>query len=158
MQRHQFFRWIYSKIEPSLVVAVVSDQSLVSKPILTLEKIVVFFAFCAFYIYQPYFYSYLVVVRGHSYKAATNIVLASSFASTASGLIIAFAVRYTGNYKWVVVAGICIKIIGGGLMLRYRDIDSSTAQLVMGQVIFGIGTGLLNVIQVGVQAAVKHRG
>lgn len=97
-------------------------------------------------------------MRGHSYKAATNIVLASSFASTASGVLIAFAVRYFGNYKWIVVAGICIKIIGGGLMYRYRNIDSSTAQLVMGQVVFGIGTGFLNVIAVGVQAAVKHKG
>ncbi|KAH8152683.1 uncharacterized protein LAJ45_03524 [Morchella importuna] len=167
-------KWASSHIIVMLVVGVIClivfpiwEVYFAKTPILSLDLLkdrtvlggcgVVFFAFCAFYIYQPYFYSYLVVVRGHSYKAATNIVLASSFASTASGLIIAFAVRYTGNYKWVVVAGICIKIIGGGLMFRYRDIDSSTAQLVMGQVIFGIGTGLLNVIQVGVQAAVKHR-
>lgn len=168
-------KWGSSHIIAMLVVGIVCliafpiwEVKFAKTPILSLELLkdrtvlggfgVVFFAFCAFYIYQPYYYSYLVVARGHSYKAATNITLASSFASTASGVLVAFVAKYTGNYKWIVVAGIFIKIVGGGLMLKYRNIDSTTSQLLAGQVIWGIGTGFLNVIAVGVQAAVKHRG
>lgn len=168
-------KWSSPHIIVMLVVGVVCliafpvwEIKFAKSPILSLELLknrtvvggsgVVFFAFCSFYIYQPYYYSYLVVARGHSFKAATNIVLASSFASTASGVLIAFAVKYTGNYKWIVLVGICVKIIGGGLMVKYRNIDSSIAQLVIGQVILGVGTGFLNVVVVGVQAAVKHKG
>lgn len=168
-------KWSSPHIITMLVVGVVClvafpvwEVKFAKSPILSLELLknptvlggsgVVFFAFCSFYIYQPYYYSYLVVARGHSFKAATNIVLASSFASTASGVLIAFAVKYTGNYKWIVLGGICIKILGGGLMVKYRNIDSSILQLLIGQVILGIGTGFLNVVVVGVQAAVKHKG
>lgn len=56
------------------------------------------------------------------------------------------------------IAGICIYVLGIGLMLRYRNADANTAQIVMTQVVVGIGGGMLNVpAQLGVQASSLHQ-
>jgi len=47
--------------------------------------------------------------------------------------------------------------MGVGLMIRYRVIGSTTAQIVGAQIAVGIGGGMLNVpAQLGVQASVSH--
>ncbi|KAG0639083.1 major facilitator superfamily domain-containing protein [Tuber brumale] len=118
-----------------------------------------FFYFMAYYLsLQPYFYSYLMVARNTGSVAAGHITLTFSFAATVSSVIISLVIKYTKHYKYYMIGGILIYMLGIGLMLRYRNIDSSNAQVIWTQIIVGIGGGMLNVpAQLGVQAASLHQ-
>lgn len=107
---------------------------------------------------QPYFYSYLMVARNTGSVAAGHITLTFSFAATVSSIVISLVIKYTKHYKYYMIGGILIYMLGVGLMLRYRNIDSSNAQVIWTQIIVGIGGGMLNVpAQLGVQAASLHQ-
>lgn len=72
--------------------------------------------------------------------------------------MISLLIKYTAHYKYYLITGICIYMMGIGLMLRYRNSDSSTAQVVCTQIIVGIGGGMINVpAQLGVQASSLHQ-
>ena len=118
-----------------------------------------FFYFAAFYMSVfPYFYSYLLVVHNQSIAAAGHITQVFSFTATVASVAVSFAIKYTRRYKYFVVAGTLIYIMGIGLMLRYRTDGSSTASIVGAQICVGIGGGSLNVpAQLGVQASVNHQ-
>lgn len=113
----------------------------------------------AFYLsVQPYFYSYLLVVQHESVPAASHITQTFSFTSTIASIIVSFFIKYTKYYKPYVVAGVCIYIVGLGLMIKYRSEGVSTGALVGTQIAVGIGGGMLNVpAQLGVQASTDHQ-
>jgi hypothetical protein len=113
----------------------------------------------AFYLSAyPYFYSYLQVVQGQSVAAAGHVTQTFSFSATVASVAISFAIKYTKHYKYFVLGGSCIYLMGIGLMIRYRTEASTTRQIVGAQIVVGIGGGMLNVpAQLGVQASAKHQ-
>ncbi|KAL8731441.1 MAG: hypothetical protein Q9166_003416 [cf. Caloplaca sp. 2 TL-2023] len=119
---------------------------------------IAFFYFAVFYTsVQPYFYSYLQVVQNDSITAAGHITQTFSFTSTVSSIITGLAIKYTRHYKYFIITGCAIYLLGVGLMIRYRREGSSTGQIVGTQIAIGIGGGMLNVpAQLGVQASVSH--
>jgi hypothetical protein len=107
---------------------------------------------------QPYFYSYLLVVQNQSITAAGHITMTFSFTSTVASLIISLFIKYTRHYKYFVVAGSLVYLMGIGLMIRYRVEDASIGQIVGAQIAVGLGGGMLNVpAQLGVQASCAHQ-
>ncbi|KAI9773639.1 MAG: hypothetical protein M1840_006913 [Geoglossum simile] len=120
---------------------------------------IAFFYFMAFYLsVYPYFYSYLQVVQGQSVAAAGHITQTFSFSATVASVVISFAIKYTKHYKYFVLGGSGIYLMGIGLMIRYRTEASTTGQIVGAQIVVGIGGGMLNVpAQLGVQASAKHQ-
>lgn len=117
----------------------------------------IMFYYLAFYIYYPYFFSWLIVVFNLSNTAATNVSVVSTVASTASGTLGAFAVKYTRKVKWFIVVGSGIALLGVGLIYRFRQPGSTTAQMVVAQLIDGVGSGLLvTPNQVLVQSYCSH--
>ncbi|ATY61331.1 siderochrome-iron transporter [Cordyceps militaris] len=115
--------------------------------------------FLSYYIWQPYFYSFLVVVHDLSPKAATNIQTSHVVSAAVVGLAAAFAVKYTGNCKWVIVAGTLVKLLGGGLMMRYSSAEATLAQIIICQVIAGGGSGMISIVaQTAVQCVASHQG
>ena len=64
----------------------------------------------------------------------------------------------TCRYKWITFIGSCIRLLGLGLMLRYRNAESTAFQAVMPQVIQGLGGGLMTAnTMVVAQASVPHQ-
>lgn len=107
---------------------------------------------------QPYFFSYLQVVHGHSIKTAGHITQVFSFAATVTSIVVSFLIKFTARYKYFVFAGSCVYVMALGLMIRYRSENSSIGQLVGTQLALGIGGGMLNVpAQLGVQASAHHQ-
>jgi hypothetical protein len=107
---------------------------------------------------QPYFYSYLIVARNTGPVAAGHITLTFSFASTVASVLISLVIKYTKHYKYYMIGGILIYMLGIGLMLRYRNVDASELQIIWTQIVVGIGGGMLNVpAQLGVQASSLHQ-
>ncbi|KAI9702587.1 MAG: hypothetical protein M1836_001067 [Candelina mexicana] len=145
-----------------------TNKKLAPRPVVTLHLLknrtvlagcgVAFFYFMAFYLsVQPYFYSYLQVVQNNSITAAGHITQTFSFTSTISSIAVSLLIKYTKHYKYFVIAGSCIYVLGIGLIIRYRVQGSSTAQIVGTQIAVGIGGGMLNVpTQLGVQASASH--
>lgn len=118
-----------------------------------------FFYFTAFYMSVfPYFYSYLLVVQNQSIAAAGHITQIFTFSATVASVSVSFAIKYTRRYKYFIVAGTLVYMLGLGLMMRYRTDGSSIASIVGAQICVGIGGGALNVpAQLGVQASVSHQ-
>lgn len=107
---------------------------------------------------QPYFYSYLLVVRRQSPAAAGHITQAFSFSSTVSAVLGALGIRRAGRYKATLVCGALCYLLGIGLSITNFDAagpeEASVAALVLDQVAAGVGAGGLMVsAQLGVQAS-----
>lgn len=64
-------------------------------------------------------------------------------ASVASSVVAAFILRYTNRVKPVIVAGICIYMLGLGLTYHYRQPDQSLAKFIVTQAVEGVGQGFL---------------
>ncbi|RPA73591.1 MFS general substrate transporter [Ascobolus immersus RN42] len=116
-----------------------------------------FFYFAVFYLANSYFFTWQQVVRNSSTKEGTTIQNIFSFSSSVSSIIISMVLKYTGNYKWPMMAGIPIYVLGYGLMILFRTHESTTVQIVLAQILVGAGGGAINVpAQVGLQAAAGH--
>lgn len=110
------------------------------------------------YIRILYLSSYALVVtewslQNWTYWDNTLTMGLCVFAYMAGGLQ-----RYFHRYKYIQFAGICILIIGNGIMIRNHSAATNTASLVMTQVLCGWG-GSFSVIgsQVSSQASVPHQ-
>ncbi|KAI9853039.1 MAG: hypothetical protein M1838_002819 [Thelocarpon superellum] len=145
-----------------------SNPRLTPKPFLSLRLLrnrtmlagcgLAFFYFMAFYLsVQPYFNSYLQVVRDESVAAAGQITQIFSFTATIGSIIISLFIKHTAHYKYYVVGGSALYLLAIGLLVRYRTEDSSTWQIIGTQITLGLGGGMLHVpAQLGVQASARH--
>ncbi|KAI8281181.1 hypothetical protein K4K56_011882 [Colletotrichum sp. SAR 10_98] len=117
------------------------------------------FYFMAFYLsVQPYYYSYLLVVRNLDIQPASYILNIFYQSSTVASIVISLLIKLTNHYKWFVVAGSCMYLTGMGLMMHFRTQDASLSAIVFTQILVGAGGGFLNVpAQVGVQASAGHQ-
>lgn len=121
--------------------------------------IIQFALYLSYYIWAPYFFSFIVIVNNQSAKAATNITASQAVATAVIGLLVAFIIKLTGVYKWAILLGMILKLIGAGLMLRYSSMNASIVQILFGQLISGAGTGMISIIaQTAVQAVTEHQG
>lgn len=121
--------------------------------------IIQFVLYLSYYIWAPYFFSFIVIVNNQSAKAATNITASQAVATAVVGLLAAFIIKLTGVYKWAILLGMILKLIGAGLMLRYSNASAIIVQIIFGQLISGAGTGMISIIaQTAVQAVTKHEG
>ena len=102
---------------------------------------------------QPYYSSYLLVVQNQSVTAAGHIAHTFSFTSTVTGVVVSIIIKYTGRYKYLIMLGGSIFVMGVGLMIRYTTMSSGVGQMIGAQIAMGIGVGMLNVpAQLAVQA------
>lgn len=107
---------------------------------------------------QPYFYSYLLVVRRLDIQSASYITNTFNLASAVASFIISVLIKITNRYKWFVFAGAALYMLGVGLMMHYRTEEAPLSAIIGTQVLIGFGGGMLNVpAQLGVQASASHQ-
>ncbi|KAG6862553.1 hypothetical protein C0995_000101 [Termitomyces sp. Mi166 len=113
--------------------------------------------FASFYISFTYLYSYIVIVKPWSLVNTTYFTQTQTVALTFFGIVAGVCMRFMRRYKWLLVVGLGIRILGVGLMIHSRGASGSDAELVWTQLLQGIGGGFAAVAsQVGAQAAVPH--
>ncbi|CAK7238845.1 MAG: hypothetical protein STHCBS139747_000265 [Sporothrix thermara] len=106
--------------------------------------------------YQPAL-QWVEVTFGYTTSNAVYFYYAQSLSNVAFSMVAGAVGMYTRRYKWVSFFGGCLRVLGVGLMLRYRTTGSTTAQLVIPQVIQGIGGGMLTAnLLVAAQQSVAH--
>ena len=110
------------------------------------------------YILQSFITMYELVAANISVKAATNISILIPFAGSLGQIGAGILVKFIKRYKWIVVSGYALIVLGMGLSYRYIDGHGQMAKLVVSQIILGLGQGMVMTTQFGMQAAVRDSG
>lgn len=131
-------------------------ESAINRTILTISASLI--DYTALYIVQDYIVTYELVAAQLSTKAATNIAILIPFAAVPGQFAAAFLVKYTKRYKWVTVSGYALNLLGLGLAYKYINGHDHLGALVVSQLILGFGEGIINTMQLGMQAAVNQEG
>ncbi|TFK32582.1 hypothetical protein BDQ12DRAFT_728565 [Crucibulum laeve] len=109
------------------------------------------------YIANTYLYSLIIVVKPWSLVNATYFSQTQTITLTVFGISANLAMRYLHSYKWLLVGGLAVCLLGCGLMIHFRGANSSDTEIVWTQLLHGIGGGFATVfIQVAAQASVLH--
>lgn len=117
-----------------------------------------FFDFFSFYASWVPAYTWGTLVMDFDSQGAIYFSNCQSLALTVFGIAAGFISAGTKNYKWVMVSGAVIRMVGIGLMIKYREFGSTTVQAVMPQVLQGLGGGFLGItLQVAAQVSVRHQ-
>ncbi|XXG95526.1 hypothetical protein Hte_001790 [Hypoxylon texense] len=107
---------------------------------------------------HSYFYTWCIIARGYSVRDAVFITAASRAVQFLFGSILGAVMYWTRRYKWLIFAGVAVRFIGYGLMFRIRNSDSTTAEIVIVQIIQGIGDALVGTCSfVASTVAVPHK-
>lgn len=81
-------------------------------------------------------------------------MLCLTFAAIITGLVVVFLRRF----KWILVSGSCVRLLGTGLMIRYRSGGTTVAQAVWPQILQGLGGGVQGVLlETASQISVRHQ-
>lgn len=94
---------------------------------------------------HAYFYSWLTITHNFGPRNATFVTYVNGVFSCLTGILGGLVVSRFRRYKWLVVGGAIVKLLGFGLMLRVRGSNNSTAELVIVQALQGMGSGLLDI-------------
>ncbi|PWN48195.1 putative siderophore iron transporter mirC [Violaceomyces palustris] len=117
-----------------------------------------FFDFFSFYTSWVPAYTWVMICHDYSLANAGYYSNTQSLGLTVFGIMAGFVSLATKRYKWQMVVGSVIRMLGIGLMIKYREIGSSTFQIVMPQVLQGLGGGILGItLQVAAQVSVLHQ-
>ncbi|EGR52980.1 uncharacterized protein TRIREDRAFT_53378 [Trichoderma reesei QM6a] len=105
-----------------------------------------------------YWSSYVYVAKPWSYQDWVYYGNTLTLALCIAGPLVGLAQRWTHRYKLIQIIGLCIKLIGMGIMLNGRLAAISTIALVMSSILVGIG-GSMSVVgsRVASQASVPHQ-
>lgn len=108
---------------------------------------------------ESFFTSFLQVAREHSVRDASYISLAYIFSASIAAIVAGLGAKFTQRYKWIGITGVIVHMLGTYLMMRTRNLDSPTWELILSQVVGGIGGGFTTIAaQIGCQAVVGHQG
>ncbi|GMK55556.1 hypothetical protein CspeluHIS016_0206120 [Cutaneotrichosporon spelunceum] len=114
-----------------------------------------FFDFTSFYLQYTYLYSFILVTEDWGLKTVAYFVYTHAFSITVFGIVAGAIMYATRRFKWMLFAGLLVRLLGVGIMLRARSADGTTFELVLCQVLQGLGGGFAGIAaQVGAQAAV----
>ncbi|KAJ8069565.1 hypothetical protein OCU04_000006 [Sclerotinia nivalis] len=100
--------------------------------------------YCAWYIWDSYFYSMLIVVFNQSITHASYISNIYTIGSCFWSLVVGVVIRYNGRLKWLAMYfGVPVTILAVGLMIKFRQPDTSIGYIVMTQIFIAFGGGTL---------------
>lgn len=115
--------------------------------------------FISYYIWNGYFFSFLLVVTNLSVTHASYIGNIYSIGSCLWALVVGVLIRVTGRFKWIALYfGIPVTILGVGLMIKFRQPDVNIGYIVMCQIFIAFSGGALVICeQMAAMAATSHQ-
>lgn len=115
--------------------------------------------FISYYIWDAFFYAFLVIVVNLSNKHALYTTQAYNVGSCLWGVFAGWFLRATGRYKPAVLYfGMPLLTLGVGLMIKFRHPGVNVGYIIMCQIFVAFGGGT-NVIgqEVAIMSRVKHQ-
>ncbi|BGP11691.1 hypothetical protein JCM10049v2_007611 [Rhodotorula toruloides] len=117
-----------------------------------------FFDFVSFYLQYTYQYSFIAVVKDWSVKDQGYFAYTQSLSLTLGAILAGFYQLYFRRTKWLLLFGLLVRLLGVGLMIHSKGAHGSTAELVIVQVLQGLGGGIASAsTQLLAQASVPHQ-
>ncbi|CAO3588870.1 unnamed protein product [Absidia cylindrospora] len=115
--------------------------------------------YLAWYLWDSFFYSYLIVVYRLTVSQATYITNIYTIGSTFWAIVMGIIIRYNGRLKWqALYFGVPITILGVGLMINFRQPDVNIGYIIMCQIFIAFGGGTLVICeQMTVMAVSSHQ-
>jgi len=115
--------------------------------------------FVEFYIWNSYFYSFLIVVNDLTVTEATYVVNIYSIGSCFFSLLVGIFIRWTGRFKALALYfGVPLTILGCGCMVAFRNADAKIGYIVMCQIFIAFSGGTLVICeQMAAMAATSHQ-
>lgn len=116
-------------------------------------------SFIEFYIWDSYFYSFLLVVNNLDVTKATYVVNIYTIGSCFWGLVVGVYIRWSGKFKNLAMFfGVPLTILGVALMVNFRQPDVNIGYIVMCQIFIAFGGGTLVICQqMAVMSATTHQ-
>ncbi|KAJ5110982.1 major facilitator superfamily domain-containing protein [Penicillium argentinense] len=106
---------------------------------------------------HTYLYTWVTVARNFSARNATFYNATNGVMQCLMAIIAGVFMMWTRRYKWLVIVGAVIRLIGYGVMVRLRGASNSHFELFFVQVIQGIGSGIMQTnLLVPAQISVPH--
>lgn len=106
---------------------------------------------------HTYLYPWATIVHNMGPRDATFLNYTNGVWQCLVGIVAGAIMYKTRRYKWLMVVGTAIKLLGFGLMIRLRGANNSLAELLIVQSIQGWGSGIIEIaIIVGAQVVVPH--
>ncbi|KAG9243614.1 siderophore iron transporter-like protein [Calycina marina] len=132
--------------------SLLTDRSIIGACLLAM------FLFMSFYSWDSYFYNYLQAVHGLSVTNTGYVYNIYSIGSCFWAIPVALLIRWTGRFKWLALAMLCLEILGVGLMVKFRDPSWGIGYVVMCQIFIAFGGGALVICEeMAVMAAAPHQ-
>ncbi|KAH6901467.1 siderophore iron transporter mirB [Coprinopsis sp. MPI-PUGE-AT-0042] len=115
--------------------------------------------FVSFYIWNAFFFSFLMVVNGLTLTEASYIGNIYSIGSCLFALVVGILIRWTGRFKWLALYfGVPVTILGVGLMIHFRQPDVNIGYIIMCQIFIAFAGGTLVICeQMAAMAATSHQ-
>lgn len=111
----------------------------------------------AYYCWNYYFTSYLQVAYNTSLASAGYISSIFDVVSGVELIIVGILISWTGHFKWVLMWGVPLYMLGVGLMIYFRNPGFDLGYIIMCQVFVALGGGVIIIgQQVAILAAAEH--
>ncbi|KAJ5732735.1 siderochrome-iron transporter [Penicillium malachiteum] len=106
---------------------------------------------------HAYLYTWAIVARDFSARNATFYNSTNGVMQCLMGIIAGVCMMWTKRYKWLVIIGAVLRLIGYGIMIRLRGASNSLFELFFVQILQGIGSGIMQTnLLVPAQISVPH--
>lgn len=116
--------------------------------------------FISFFVWNAYFYSYLIVVTGLNVTEATYVSNIYRAGSCFWSIIVGALILWTGRFKWIALYfGVPVSMLGVGLMIHFHNNPSvSVGFIVLSQLLIAFAGGALVITeQMAAMAATTHQ-
>jgi MFS family permease len=111
----------------------------------------------SYYCWANYFTSFLQVVNNLSITTAGYVSNTFDVVSGILLILVGFAIRRTGRFKWLLYIAVPLYVFAQGLMIYFRRPNQNVGYLVMCQVFISIGGSVFIIVeQLAALAAVDH--
>jgi hypothetical protein len=112
----------------------------------------------SYYCWNNYFTSFLQVVNDLSVAEAGYVDNTFNVVSGVLLLLVGYAVRRTGYYKWLLYIAVPLYVFAQGLMIHFRNPTGYIGYIVMCQIFISIGGAIFIIVeQLAVLAAITHQ-
>lgn len=146
-----FYEWLLAR-EPIIRKRFILNKDVIG-PI-----VAAFFDFYSFYLSWSSVYTFVIILKDWSDSDALYFSNIQSLTLTIFAISAGALNMWMNRYKWTFFAGGAIRMLGLGLMIAFRHAGTNTAQLVISQVLQGLGGGILGIeLTVAAQISVPHQ-
>ncbi|ORY70312.1 major facilitator superfamily domain-containing protein [Pseudomassariella vexata] len=90
-----------------------------------------------------YLYNWALIAQGFNIMQATNLSYVNAVLTFVTGTLFGLVMWKTRTYKWWIMAGCVVRIVGYGVMFRIRNANPNIAELFIIQVVQGVGDGIV---------------